>query len=151
MTETSKNNKSTPNTIQEFGIWVVKIVLFFMVMVGGLSYVIHYISTLVPNPTTSTPSPLDLAATSGTIGALLLVGAFTKPENKLKRIGKLFLAAAVFFTITFLLLEWAAATNPPVLNFWQRLTTWVGAGSIVIGICSLADALVELVLLLPKL
>ncbi len=99
-----------------------------MVGLGGLAYIVHYISnlSLLTNSTTgSVPSPLDLAATSGTIGGLLLIGAFAKADNpqynKLKRIGKFFLGAAAFFTIAFLLLEWARITNPPHLNLWQQI------------------------------
>lgn len=135
--------------------WMLKGFLLLAVAVGGLSYVIHYISTLIPNPTTATPSPLELAGTSGAIGGLLLVGAFAKQGNefeaKLRRTGKFFLGAAAYLTICFLLLEWARVTNPPALNFWQQAMTWIGAAAIVMGIYHLARALVDLVSLLPEL
>ncbi len=152
----SASGTLSQNRSRNWVIWLLKSLLFLAVAVGGLAYVIHYISTLVPNSTAgSTPSPLDLAATSGTIGALLLVGAFAKPDNpiekQLKEIGKYFLVAAAFLTIAFLLLEWARITNPPQLNLWQQAMTWVSSISIVVGIYGLARALVELVLMLPKL
>lgn len=154
----STKSKRYWDDIPSWLLWLLKIVLFMMVALGGLAYIVHYISTLtlLPNSTAgSIPSPLDLAATSGTIGGLLLVGAFAKTgnplENKLKKIGKFFLGAAAFFTIAFLLLEWARITNPPQLNLWQQGMTWISAIAIVAGIGSLAAALVTLVLTLPKL
>ena len=131
------------------------ILLWVVVAVGGLAYIVRYISSLVPNPPLSVPSPLDLAATSGTIGGLILIGAFAKSssplEKDLRKIGKFFLAGAAFFTIAFLLLEWASVTNPPQLNLAQQAMTWVSAVVIVAAIGCLAEALVELVFVLPKL
>lgn len=154
----STKGKYSWDDIPSWLLWLLKSLLFLMVSLGGLAYIVHYISTLtlLPNSTAGgIPSPLDLAATSGTIGGLILVGAFAKPgnplEKKLKKIGKFFLGAAAFFTIAFLLLEWARITNPPQLNLWQQSMTWVSAIAIVAGIGSLANALVELVLALPKL
>jgi hypothetical protein len=152
----STKGKRYLDDIPRWLLWLLKSVLFMMVALGGLAYIVHYISTLIPNSTAgSIPSPLDLAATSGTIGGLLLVGAFAKPDNpledKLKKIGKFFLGAAAFFAIAFLLLEWARITNPAQLNLWQQAMTWVSAIAIVAGIGNLADALVTLVLTLPKL
>jgi hypothetical protein len=151
VSENSTENKKSSAWLVRYS----KILLWVIVAIGGLAYIVRYMSSLIPNSTLSTPSPLDLAATSGTIGGLILIGAFARPgkplEKELKDIGKFFLGAAAFFTIAFLLLEWASVTNPPQLNWWQQAMSWVSAVVIVAAIGSISKALVELVFVLPKL
>lgn len=144
-------------TFWDSWLWDITVwLLFAMIAVGALAYTLHYILTLVPNSTIgATPSPIDLAGVSGTIGSLLLVGVFVRSgnpmEKELKGIGKAFLGAAVGFTIAFLLIEWVRIDTSKTLNAWEWIMVVGSDLSIILAGVSLAVALVWLVKILPKL
>lgn len=150
-------NSKDGKTFWDGWLWQLMVVLLFVMIVGGaLAYTLHYILSLVPNSSVgATPSPIDLAAVSGTIGSLLLVGVFVKSgnpmEKDLKGIGKAFLGAAVGFVIAFLLIEWVRIDTSKTLNVWEWMMAVGSDFSIILAGISLAVALTWLVKTLPKL
>jgi len=141
------DNKRSWDMIPASALGFIRMLLQAIIFIGGFAYIVVYIESKG-----TTTSPIDIAATSGTIGGLLLIGAFTNPNDpRLKKIGKNFLATAAYSTISFLLLAWAHITNPPHLDALQETMIWVSAIIIVLGLYYLALALVDLVLILPTL
>lgn len=92
--------------------------LYVLIVVGLFAYFVHYIDSLVHNRPVE--SPLQLALVSTALGGFILLGAFygDTPQQRLrlKKIAKLFLGAAIAFTVSYLLILVLHGMNPPSLG-----------------------------------
>ena len=128
-------------------------ILYTLSTLGVIAYFIKYIASLTSGQ--PSVSPLELAAASGGLCGLILLGAFyqkgSQIEYSLKFTAKLFLTATVSFVIAFFLLELVSMIRSETLNAAGWIAVIVTDIVIACGGISLIAALVYSISLLRKL
>ena len=144
---------------------ILGMITFLLSLFGSFMWLYHYLQslTLLPNPNKVVippVSPIDLAATTATIGGLVLVGAFFREKatpgemeqnNDLKLVGKLLLASSACFFIFFFAMEYVSSMNNSPLNVIQNIYVWATAFAVVIAAIGVSWALGILVTIVRKL
>ena len=119
------------------GLCILGIMTLTLSLFGYIAWFIHYIQSLVNAPGVQQSSllvisPISLAAVTGTLGGLVLIGAFYKGKNgfltpsdrehssDLKIVGKSLLIASACFIIGFFFIEYVRLITSPVLS-WSEL------------------------------
>ena len=143
---------------------ILGLITFILSLFGSFMWLYHYLQSLalLPNPNsviTPPVSPIELAATTATIGGLVLVGAFFREkaspdeneQNKdLKLVGKLILASSACFLVFFFAMEYVRSINTP-LNTIQQIYIWATAFAVVIAAYCVSWALGVLVTIVRRL
>jgi len=128
-------------------------ILYALSTLGVMAYFIKYIASLASGQ--PSVSPLELAAASGGLCGLILLGAFyqkgSRIEYSLKFTAKLFLAATISFVIAFFLLELVSMIRSETLNAAEWIAVIATDIVIACGGISLIAALVYVISLLRKL
>lgn len=128
-------------------------ILYTLSTLGVMAYFIKYIASLASEQ--PSVSPLELAAASGGLCGLILLGAFYQKgspiEHTLKLTAKLFLAATISFVIAFFLLELVSVIRSETLNAAEWTAVIVTDVVIACGGVSLIAALIYVISLLRKL
>ena len=127
--------------------------LYTLSSLGVMVYFINYIISLANDK--PTVSPLEIAATSGGLCGLILLGAFYQKgspiEHRLKLAAKLLLGATISFVIAFFLLELIVSVKSEILNPAEWTLVIVTNLVIAIGGLSLIVALINVISMLRKL
>ena len=144
---------------------ILGLITIFLSLFGSLMWLYHYLQSLalVPNPdkiVIPPVSPIELAATTATIGGLVLVGAFFREKatpddielnSNLKLVGKLILASSACYLIFFFAMEYVTAMNNSPLNAIQQVYIWATASAVVIASFCVSYALGVLVTIVRRL
>ena len=129
-------------------------IIWPLLTVGVVIYIINYLASMPKN--IQYTSPLDISILAATLGGFALIGTFydkahPKIKPSLRRSGQFFLAAALFFTILFFLLQIVTSINDKSLTNIDWFVVVVTVLVTCISSFSLSSAVVDLTSIIFKL